>query len=83
MFPLLYTHINQTEARKMNLLNTAAYKSLNNIAQAFNDDYGFVPFEALHKASRQLCESEGLLEEYRQDMIFEITKHYDCQVEIF
>jgi hypothetical protein len=67
----------------MNLLNTAAYKSLNNIAQAFNDDYGFVPFEALHKASRQLCESEGLLEEYRQDMIFEITKHYDCQVEIF
>lgn len=83
MFPLLYTHINQTEATKMNLLNTAAYKSLNNIAQAFNDDYGFVPFEALHKASRQLCESEGLLEEYRQDMIFEITKHYDCQVEIF
>ena len=41
---IIIAYINQTEATKMNLLNTAAYKSLNNIAQAFNDDYGFVPF---------------------------------------
>lgn len=67
----------------MSLLNTISYKSLNTIAQAFNDDYGFVPFEALHKSARELCEIEGLSEEQRQDMIFEITKHYDCQVEIF
>ena len=75
--------INQTEATKMNLFETATYKSLNNIAKAFNNDYGFVPFEALHKAARALCESEGLSEEQRQDITFEITKHYNCQVEIF
>ena len=60
----------------MNLLDTTAYKSLNNIAQAFNDDYGFVPFLLFRDAAIELCKSEGLSKEQRQDLCYEISKHY-------
>ena len=60
----------------MNLLDTNAYKALNSIAQAFSTVDGFVPFLTLRKAAIELCEIEGLSKEQRQDLCYEISKHY-------
>lgn len=65
----------------MNLLDTNAYKALNSIAQAFSTVDGFVPFLTLRKAAIELCEIEGLSKEQRQELCYEMSKHYKLKLE--
>lgn len=64
----------------MNLLDTNAYKTLNSIAQAFSTVDGFVPYLTLRKAATELCEIEGLTKEHRQELCYEMSKHYKLKL---
>lgn len=64
------------------LEDTNAYKSLFNIAKALQNDYGFVPYEAIFKSAKELCELEGLFKHQRAAMCLDVVQTYNCQIKI-